>query len=134
MQAWRTLTTIYCILVLPFPILGACKTHRIQGHEAVLPAHTNIYPISLRAHLPVIPLQGTMRFLRPSILLASVLQASQLVLAFHIELPSRSEASLPNLLSRAPNATSGLDDNGGAYYINITLGGRQFSVLIDTGR
>jgi predicted aspartyl protease len=75
-----------------------------------------------------------MRFLRPSIFIASVLQASQLALAFHIELPSRSEAALPNLLSRAPNATSGLDDNGGAYYINITLGGKQFSVLIDTGR
>jgi predicted aspartyl protease len=75
-----------------------------------------------------------MRFLRPSILLASVLQATQIALAFHIELPSRSEAALPNLLARAPNATSGLDNNGGAYYINITLGGRQFSVLIDTGR
>jgi hypothetical protein len=74
-----------------------------------------------------------MRFLRPSIFLASVLQASQVALAFHIELPARSEAALPNLLARAPNATSGLDDNGGAYYINITLGGRQFSVLIDTG-
>lgn len=74
-----------------------------------------------------------MRFLRPSILLASVLQASQLALAFHIELPARSEAALPNLLTRAANATSGLDFNG-AYYINITLGGRQFAVLIDTGR
>lgn len=76
-----------------------------------------------------------MRFLRPSILLASVLQVAQVVLAFHIELPSRSEAALPNLLARAPNATSGLDDDGGSsYYINITLGGKQFSVMIDTGR
>lgn len=110
-------------------------THRIQGHEAVHPcAHSNIYPISLRPDLPVIPFLGTMRFLRPSIFLASLLQASQIALAFHIELPARSEAALPNLLARAPNATSGLDDNGGAYYINVTLGGRQFSVLIDTGR
>jgi len=75
-----------------------------------------------------------MRFLRPSILLASALQATQIALAFHIELPSRSEAALPNLLARAPNATSGLDNKGGAYYINITLGGKPFSVLIDTGR
>ena len=77
-----------------------------------------------------------MRFLRPSILLASVFQATQIALAFHIELPTRSEAAhaLPDLLARAPNATSGLDDAGGAYYINITLGGREFSVMIDTGR
>ena len=135
-QAWRTLTTIYCILDhLSFSYFGCLQTHRIQGHEAVHPrAHSNIYPISLRAHLPVIPLQGTMRFLRPSILLASILQASQLALAFHIEHPSRSEAALPNLLSRAPNATSGLDNVGGSYYVNITLGGKRFSVLIDTGR
>ena len=77
-----------------------------------------------------------MRFSRPSILLASVLQATQVALAFHIELPARSEAALPNSLARAPNATSGLDydDTNGGYYINITLGGTQFSVLIDTGR
>ena len=78
-----------------------------------------------------------MRVSRPSILLASVLQTTQVALAFHIELPTRSEAAaLPNLLARAPNATSGLDFNytGGAYYINITLGGTQFSVSIDTGR
>jgi hypothetical protein len=77
-----------------------------------------------------------MRLLKPPILLASVLQATQVALAFHIELPTRSEAALPNLHARAPNATSGLDYNNTAegYYINITLGGRQFSVLIDTGR
>ena len=82
-----------------------------------------------------IPIHGTMRFSRLSIFLASVLQATQ-ALAFHIELPTRSEAALPNLLARSPNATSGLDYNNTeeAYYINITLGGRQFSVLIDTGR
>ena len=83
-----------------------------------------------------IPIQGTMWFSRPSILLASVLQATQVAFALYIELPTRSEAALPNLLARAPNATSGLDYNNTeeAYYINITLGGRQFSVLIDTGR
>ncbi len=75
-----------------------------------------------------------MRFLRPSILLASVLQASQVSLAFHIDLPSRSEGALPDLLARAANATSGLDNLGGSYYVNITLGGKQFAVLIDTGR
>jgi hypothetical protein len=78
-----------------------------------------------------------MRLSRPSILLASIFQATQVALAIRIELPNRSEAALPNLLARAPNATSGLDYNitgGEYYYINITLGGRQFSVFIDTGR
>ena len=78
-----------------------------------------------------------MRFSNPSILLASVLQATQVALALYIEYPTRSEAGFPNLLSRAPNATSGLDYNvtGEAYYfINITLGGREFPVIIDTGR
>jgi predicted aspartyl protease len=75
-----------------------------------------------------------MRLLWPSVLLASVLLATQVTLALHVELPTRSEASLHDLLARAPNATSSLDNNGGSYYINITLGGRQFSVLIDTGR
>jgi len=77
-----------------------------------------------------------MWFSRPSILLASVLQATQIALALYIEIPTRSEAALPNLLARAANATSGLDyDNSQqAYYINVTLGGRQFSVFIDTGR
>ena len=74
-----------------------------------------------------------MRFSRPSILLASVLQVTQVALAFHI---TRSEAVYPNLLARDINATSGLYLNftAGAYYINITLGGTQFSVSIDTGR
>ncbi len=105
-----------------------------QGHgEAVRPALARIYT-EFPSDLTPTPLYLTMRFLRPSILLASVLQASQLVLAFHIELPSRSEAALPNLLTRAPNATSGLDNIGGSYYVNVTLGGKQFAVLIDTGR
>lgn len=75
--------------------------------------------------------------LRSSILLASILQATQVALASHIGLLTRSEAALSNLLPRAPdNATSGLDYNVtmGSYYINVTLGGRQFSVEIDTGR
>jgi hypothetical protein len=77
----------------------------------------------------------TMRSLRPSILLAAVLYAAQLSLALQIELPRRSEARLPNLLTRAPNSTSTLDIvNGNSYYINITLGGQNFSVLIDSGR
>ena len=78
-----------------------------------------------------------MRFSSPSILLASILlRATQVAHAFYIKLPTRSEAALPNLLARAPNATSGLDYNNaeGGYYINITLGGREFSVLVDTGR
>ena len=105
--------------------------------RAVHPALTWIYSqFPLRVDILVTPLQGIMRFSRPSILLASVLQATQVALALHIELPNRSEAALPNLLTRASNATSGLDYNntGGGYYINITLGGTQFSVLIDTGR
>ena len=76
-----------------------------------------------------------MRSLRPSILLVSILYATQVSLALHIEFPRNSEARLPNLFTRAPNATSTLDiHNEDSYYINITLGGKQFSVLIDTGR
>ena len=76
-----------------------------------------------------------MRSLRPSILLAAVLYATQVSLALHIGFPRSTEARLPNLLTRAPNATSTLDIiNGTSYNINITLGGTQFSVLIDTGR
>ena len=76
-----------------------------------------------------------MRSLRFSILLATILYATQVSLALHIDFPRSSEARYPNLLTRAPNATSGLDiHNGNSYYINITLGGKQFSVLIDTGR
>jgi predicted aspartyl protease len=72
--------------------------------------------------------------LRPSILLSAILYATQVSLALHIDHSRRSEDSLPNLLTRAPNATSGLDITGGSYYINITLGGKHFSVMIDTGR
>jgi hypothetical protein len=81
-------------------------------------------------------LASSMRSLRPSstILLAVILYATQVSLALHIDFPRRSEAGLPNLLSRAPNATSALDNSHGGYFINITLGGKQFSVMIDTGR
>lgn len=136
---WRTLTTIIVIWSpCPFPILDILLIHARPSQDfrdwRGCSALTRIYTqFPLRADLQVIPLQGTMRFLSP-ILLASVLQVTQVALAYHIELPSRSDAALPNLLSRAPNATSGLDDDGGAYYINITLGGKEFSVLIDTGR
>jgi hypothetical protein len=76
-----------------------------------------------------------MRSLGPSsVLLAAILYATQVSLALHFDLPRRSEAALPNLLSRAPNATSGLDISKGAYFINITLGGKEFAVMIDTGR
>jgi hypothetical protein len=73
-----------------------------------------------------------MRSLWSSILpLAALLDAS---LAIHIDLPRRSAERLPNLFSRATNATSGLNYMSGGYFINITLGGQQFEVLIDTGR
>lgn len=73
-----------------------------------------------------------MRSLWSSILpLAALLDAS---LAIHIDLPRRSGEHLPNLFSRATNATSGLNYMSGGYFINITLGGQQFEVLIDTGR
>ena len=75
-----------------------------------------------------------MRFLRPSALLATLLYATQLSLALHIEFPRSPKARLQNLVSRAPNATSTLDFIGGGYNINVTLGGKQFSVQIDSGR
>ena len=95
-----------------------------------------MYIIFLGAEGPVITLPSiTMSFIRPSILLAALLYATQVSLALYINLPRSSEARLPNLLTRAPNATSTLDiHNEDSYYINITLGGKQFSVLIDTGR
>jgi hypothetical protein len=94
-----------------------------------------MYIISLGAERPVITLPSiTMSFIRPSILLAALLYATQVSLALYIDFPRSSEARLPNLLTRAPNATSTLDIIGAGYNINITLGGKQFSVLIDTGR
>lgn len=63
--------------------------------------------------------------------LAALFDAS---LAIHIDLPGRSTERLPNLFARAVNATSSLNYMSGGYFINITLGGQPFSVLIDTGR
>jgi hypothetical protein len=72
-----------------------------------------------------------MRSLRPSILLQAVLYATQLFRALHIELPRRSEARLSNLNTRSHNATSTPDiQGGGSYYIEITLGGQNFSAMI----
>jgi hypothetical protein len=75
-----------------------------------------------------------MHSLRPSVLLSAILCATQLSFALRVDLPRRSEGPLPNLLTRAPNATSGLGSDGVSYTINITLGGKQFTVAIDTGR
>ncbi|KAI0301931.1 aspartic peptidase domain-containing protein [Multifurca ochricompacta] len=70
---------------------------------------------------------------RPSsILLAAFLHVAQGVIATYLDLDLyHRSASLPNLFTR--NSTSGLDIANGAYNINITLGGNQYSVLIDTG-
>ena len=95
-----------------------------------------MYIITLSAERPVITLpRSIMSFIRPAILLAALLYATQVSLALYIDIPRSSEARLPNLLTRTLNATSTLDiHNEDSYYINITLGGKQFSVLIDTGR
>src|SRR6266702_5489100 len=69
--------------------------------------------------------------LRSSIVLAALLHAPPGSLATYIDLPRRS-GPLHHLFAR--NSTSGLDFAAGSYYINITLGGNQYSVLIDTGR
>jgi len=68
---------------------------------------------------------------RSSILLAALLYATQGSLATYIDLHRRS-GSLHHLFAR--NSTSGLDLAAGGYNINITLGGRQYAVMIDTGR
>ena len=109
----------------------------LKGHSenAVHPVHARVYTFSLAERPSVTFPSITMRSLRPSILLATILYATQVSLALHIDLPRTSEARLPNLLTRAPNSTSSLDiHNGNSYYINITLGGKQFSVMVDTGR
>jgi hypothetical protein len=106
-----------------------------QHEEDVHSVHARTYIIPLGGERSVITLPSiTMRSLRPSILLAALLYATQVSLALHIEFPRSPEARLPNLVSRAPNATSTLDIVGTAYNINITLGGKQFSVQIDSGR
>jgi len=68
------------------------------------------------------------------ILLVTLLHAFRRSLAAHIDFPRRSATPLPNLFARAGNGSAGLNFFNNGYYINITLGGQQFSVLIDTGR
>ena len=68
---------------------------------------------------------------RFSVLLVTLLHATQYTqvsMATHIDLLPRSGP----LHKRA--YTSGLVYDNSSYYINITLGGIPFSVLIDTGR
>jgi hypothetical protein len=72
-------------------------------------------------------------FLRSSVLLAAFLHVTHGSIATYLDLYHRS-SSLPHLLTRAANGTSGLDFSGPGYNINITLGGKTFSVIIDTGR
>ena len=88
-------------------------------------------------HHPTPFLSRTMRSLWSSfVLLSAFLNASQRSLAAHVELPHRSPTELlSSLFSRAPdNSTSILDYASGGYFINITLNGAPFSVMIDTGR
>ena len=109
---------------------------RSTREDAVHPVHARVYTISLGAEWPAATLPRiAMRSLWPTVLLAVILYATQVSLALHIDFSRTSEARPPNLLTRAPNATSSLDiHNGNSYYINVTLGGKQFSVMIDTGR
>ncbi|KAH9037651.1 acid protease [Lactarius pseudohatsudake] len=65
--------------------------------------------------------------LRSSIVLVTLLRATQESLATYIDLPRRSGPLF------ARSFTSGLDAFNGSYNINITLGGNQYSVIIDTG-
>ncbi|KAH9007248.1 aspartic peptidase domain-containing protein [Lactarius hatsudake] len=65
--------------------------------------------------------------LKSSIVLVTLLRATQESLATYINLPRRSGPLF------ARSSTSGLDSFNGSYNINITLGGNQYSVQIDTG-
>jgi hypothetical protein len=73
--------------------------------------------------------------MRSSVLLSAFLHVTHVSVATYLDLYHRS-SSLPNLLARATNGTSGLDfgGGGGGYSVNITLGNKTFSVMIDTGR
>lgn len=63
-----------------------------------------------------------------SILLLALLHVTQESVATYIDLHHRSG----HLQKR--NSTSGLVFNQGGYYINVTMGGNPYSVMIDTGR
>ncbi|KAH9065098.1 acid protease [Lactarius deliciosus] len=65
--------------------------------------------------------------LKSSIVLVTLLRATQESLATYTDLPRRSGPLF------ARSSTSGLDSFNGSYNINITLGGNQYSVQIDTG-
>ncbi|KAH9007228.1 acid protease [Lactarius hatsudake] len=65
--------------------------------------------------------------LRSSIVLAALLRATQGSLGTYTDLPRRSGPLF------ARSSTSRLDFINGSYNINITLGGNQYSVAIDTG-
>ncbi|KAH9007466.1 aspartic peptidase domain-containing protein [Lactarius deliciosus] len=67
---------------------------------------------------------------RLSIVLPALLHATQRSVATYTDLP-RSSGPLHNPFVRNP--TSGLDFFNGNYYVNIILGGSQYSVIIDTG-
>ena len=104
-----------------------------QGHQRLFALSGRIYTtvgIDLPSNRP--PTLLTM-FLRSSVLLAAFLHVTHGSIATYLDLYHRS-SSLPHLLARAANHTSGLDVVGPGYNINITLGGKTFSVQIDTGR
>lgn len=65
---------------------------------------------------------------RSSLLLAALLHATQLSVAVYTDLLPRSGS----LQKR--NSTAALYNDGTGYYINVTLGGSPYSVMIDTGR
>jgi len=68
-----------------------------------------------------------------SLLFTTLLHAAHTSLAVHVDLPRREIADLSSLFSRASNGTSTLDSANGSYSINITLGGKAYSVMIDSG-
>ena len=74
-----------------------------------------------------------MFLLRSSVLLSAFFHVTHVSVATYLDLYHRS-SSLPNLLARTANGTSGLDLVGTGYNVNITLGNKTFSVMIDTGR
>ena len=65
---------------------------------------------------------------RSSLLLVALLHAAQVSVATYTDLFRRSGS----LQKR--NSTAALYNDGSGYYINITLGGSPYTVMIDTGR